>query len=84
MTKTRCSELESIMSNSNKKGEYAENKLNEMLIENISNDMTIKLESKKKHSADIHIQSKEYNGVILVESKFYSIINVLQSAKLIL
>jgi hypothetical protein len=72
MTKTRCSELESIMSNSNKKGEYAENKLNEMLIENISNDMTIKLESKKKHSADIHIQSKEYNGVILVESKFYN------------
>ncbi len=70
--KERCSELESIMSNSTKKGEYAENKLNEMLAENISDDMTIKLESKKKHSADIHIISKEYKGVILVESKFYN------------
>ena len=72
MTKERCFKLESIMNNSSKKGAHAENKLNEMLEDNISDDMTIKLVRTKKHSADIHIVSNEYKGVILVESKYYS------------
>lgn len=72
ITKERCFKLESIMNNSSKKGAHAENKLNEMLEDNISDDMTIKLVRTKKHSADIHIVSNEYKGVILIESKYYS------------
>ena len=68
----RCNELESIMSNSSKKGAYAENKLNELLATNLSNEVSVDLKSSKKHSADIHITSKEYGGVVLIESKFYS------------
>ncbi len=72
MTKERCNELENIMSNSTKKGAFAENKLTEMLSENISDKMSINLISKRAHSTDIHIASNEYEGVILVESKFYT------------
>ena len=68
----KYSELESIMNNSYKKGEFAENKLKEMLDENISREMTIDLISKTAHSTDIHIKNKDDNGVILVESKFYN------------
>lgn len=72
MSKERCFELESIMNNSSKKGDFAEKKLTEMLTKNITSDMTIKLVSEKSHCADIHIVSNEYKGVILVESKYYS------------
>jgi hypothetical protein len=72
MSKERCFELESIMNNSSKKGDFAEKKLTEMLTKNIASDMTTKLVSEKSHCADIHIVSNEYKGVILVESKYYS------------
>tara|TARA_A100001011_G_scaffold396972_1_gene496548 strand:+ start:2000 stop:3409 length:1410 start_codon:yes stop_codon:yes gene_type:complete len=66
-------ELESIMNNSYKKGEYAENKLEQMLKENVSIDFNVEnVGSKEAHSTDIHLKTKENNGVILVESKFYS------------
>jgi hypothetical protein len=68
----KCVELESIMNNSYKKGDYAENKLKEMLDKNISKNMTINLISKEAHKTDIHIKNKDDNGVILVESKFYN------------
>jgi len=72
MTKDRCFELESIMNNSSKKGDFAEKKLTEMLTKNISSEMSIKLVSEKSHCTDIHIESCEYKGLILVESKYYS------------
>ena len=72
MTKERCVELESIMNNSSKKGDFAEKKLTEMLIKNISSEMSINLVSEKSHCTDIHIESCEYKGLILVESKYYS------------
>ena len=72
MSKERCFELESIMNNSSKKGDFAEKKLTEMLTKNITSDMGINLVSDKSHCTDIHIVSKEYKGVILVESKYYN------------
>ena len=72
MTKERCVELESIMNNSSKKGDFAEKKLTEMLTKNISSEMSINLVSEKSHCTDIHIESCEYKGLILVESKYYS------------
>ena len=72
MSKERCFELESIMNNSSKKGDFAEKKLTDMLTKNITSEMTTKLVSEKSHCTDIHIVSNEYKGVILVESKYYS------------
>jgi hypothetical protein len=74
--KTRYSELESIMNNPYKKGEYAENKLEEMLRDNVSDIFKIdNIGSKEAHSTDIHLRSRENDGVILVESKFYSTVS---------
>lgn len=68
----RNSELESIMSNSSKKGAYAENKLNDLLSKNLSNELEVELSRTSKHSTDLQVKNREYNGVILVESKFYN------------
>lgn len=66
-------ELESIMSNSYKKGEYAENKLEQMLKDNVSNEFNVSnIGSKEAHSTDIHLKTRKNDGVILVESKFYN------------
>ncbi len=65
--------LQGILSNSYKKGSFAENKLEEMLRSNVSNDYIVEnIGSKEEHSTDIHLKTKESDGVVLLESKFYS------------
>ena len=66
-------DLQSILSNSYKKGSFAENKLEELLISNVSNEYIVEnIGSKEEHSADIHLKTRESDGVVLLESKFYS------------
>jgi|TARA_B110000285_G_scaffold199525_1_gene232762 hypothetical protein len=61
-----------IMSSSYKKGEWAENVLEGLLRENVATDYTVKnVGSKEDHCADIHLKTKENDGVVLIESKFY-------------
>ena len=61
-----------IMSSSYKKGEWAENVLEGLLTANVSTDYNVKnVGSKEDHCTDIHLKTKENDGVVLIESKFY-------------
>ncbi len=67
------SDLQGILSNSYKKGSFAENKLEEMLRVNVKADYIVEnIGSKEEHSTDIHLKTRESDGVVLLESKFYS------------
>ena len=66
-------DLQGILSNSYKKGSFAEIKLEEMLRNNVSRDYEVdNIGSKEEHSTDIHLKTRESDGVVLLESKFYS------------
>jgi hypothetical protein len=61
-----------IMTSSYKKGEWAENVLEDMLHKNVATEYTVtNVGSKEDHCADIHLKTKDNDGVVLVESKFY-------------
>ena len=70
---TKFSELENIMTNSYKKGVYAENKLEDILTDKLGSDFFIDNVGKRdSHSTDIHVKNEKDDGIVLIESKFYS------------
>ena len=70
---TKYTDLENIMSNSYKKGAFAESKLEDVLDEKLGGEYLVdNIGKRDNHSADIHISNRCEDGIILVESKFYS------------
>lgn len=65
--------MNGILSNSYKKGSFAENKLEEVLKDSVSDVFKVEnIGSKESHSGDIHLKMNDSDGMVLVESKFYS------------
>ena len=64
----KFSELENIMTNSYKKGVYAENKLEDILVEKLGEDFSIDNVGKRdSHSTDIHVKNEDDEGIVFGE-----------------
>ena len=65
--------MNGILNNSYKKGEFAENKLEDIFNSKVDHIFDVNnVGSKESHCGDIHLTMKNSDAMILVESKFYS------------